>query len=80
MASPPDTQAPPPGGGPLWRAPPTVRSHQPGSGKLWGTWALSGGNLAAHGSGRDSTFGASRGLHVTWKQTVNAHWKKLGNG
>lgn len=49
-------------GKPLWRAPPTVRSHQPGSGKLWGTWALIGGNLAAHGSERDSTSGGKQGF------------------
>lgn len=76
----PSTRRHRPCGGPLWRAPPTVRSHQPGSGKLWGTWELSGENLAVHGCGRDRTSGASMDLYAIWKESVNTHWMKLGNG
>lgn len=56
MASPPDTQAPPPGETAM--ASPAHGAQPPaGSGKLWGTWELSGGNLAARGSGRDDIWG-----------------------
>lgn len=71
MASPHDTQAPPPGGDRYGE--PRPQCHQPGSGETLGDLAAQWGKPSCPWQREGQDIWGEQGFTGYWKQSVNAH-------